>query len=128
MDYLDFAIPKNKFPACAKYYDSTVDDPSDGGQTFHFDYVDPLSKTYRTLFGNITSDRNNGEVAIRTRDKLPYKQSSYIIFPNGICYQIIQCQTDFNTANRQALRLFPVPAGVEYVIRMVQIPNPWGIV
>lgn len=127
MDYLDTAMPQTRFTAKAKYYENTVDSPEDGGQTFFFEYVDPLSKTYRTLFGNITSDRENGEVAIRTRNKLPYHQASYVVFPDGNCFQIIQCQTDFSTANKQAHRLFPVPPGVEYVIRMVQIPNPWGV-
>lgn len=127
MDYLDMAFPQERFTAKAKYYDNTVDGPEDGGQTFYFEYVDPLSRTYRTLFGNITSDRQNGEVAIRTRNKLPFRQAAYIIFPDGKTYQIIQCQTDYSSAGKQAQRLFPTPCGVQYVIRMSETKNPWGI-
>lgn len=126
--YLEMLNPnKSKFKAPATYYENTVDSPADGGQSFRFDYVDPLSKTYRTLFGNITSDRNNGEVTIRTNANLPFRQASYIILPDGICYQIIQCAKDYSNVEKEALAMWKNPIGVEYVIRMVQVPNPWGV-
>lgn len=126
--FLDFLNPnKGNFPLKAKYYENPVDDPSEGGQTLNFDYVDPISKTYRTLFGNIISDRKNGEIAIRTNTGLSYHQASYIVFSNGTCYQIIQTAEDYSRVSKEALRLWKNPIGVEYVIRMVQVPNPWGV-
>lgn len=126
--YLEWLNPnKGKFPLKAKYYENPVDDPSEGGQTLYFDYVDPISKTYRTLFGNIISDRKNGEIAIRTNTGLSYHQASYIVFSNGTCYQIIQTAEDYSRVSKEALRLWKNPVGVEYVIRMVQVPNPWGV-
>lgn len=126
--FLDMIAPKDEFPIKAKYYESTVDSPEDGGQTFRFAFVDPLSKTYRSLFGNITSDRDNAEVTIRTNYKLPYNLASYIVFSNGECYQIVQCAKDYSKVGREALAMWSDPVGIEYVIRMVQIPNPWGVV
>lgn len=126
--FLDFLNPnKGKFRVPATYYENTVDSPDDGGQSFCFDYVDPASKTYRTLFGNITSDRDNQEVAIRTNADLPFHLASYIVFPNGDCYQIVQCMKDYSHVEKEAFSMWKNPIGIEYVIRMVQIPNPWGI-
>lgn len=127
MDWLDIAKPAAHFTAKAKYYEETVDDPSDGGQVFHYEYVDPLSHTYRRLFGNIQSTDTEGETAIRTNDALPYHRGAYIVFPDGRTFQIIQMSKDFQAAPKQAQRLFPTPVGTQYVVRMVQVENPWGV-
>jgi len=128
MDWLDLANPKHRFTASAKYYAEPLNDPSDGAEEFSYEYVDPLSHTYRRLFGNIQSTQGNGEVAIRTDDQLEFKQGGFIMTNDGKTFQIIQKQQDFQTANKQALRIFGVPVSVQYVIRMVEVPNPWGIV
>ena len=127
MDWLELANPKPKFPAAAKYYENTVDGPEDGGQEFTFDYVDPLSHTFRRLFGNIIEGKQDGEVAIRTRDQMPFRKGSYVVLASGKTFQIIQCQEHFSAASKQALRIFPVPPSVEYVIRMVEQSNVWGV-
>lgn len=127
MDWLDFANPKARFTASAKYYETTVDSPEDGGQIFFYEYVDPLSFTYRRLFGNIQSTEGEGEVAIRTNDQLKFKRGSFIITQDGRRFQIIQKQQDFSSANKQAMRFLPVPVSVQFVIRMVEVPDPWEV-
>lgn len=128
MDYLEFANPKSRFTASALYFEHEVDDPTDGGQRFTYEYLDPLSHTYRKLFGNIQSTDGNGELAIRTGTRLPYKQGAYIKTQDGKFFQIIQMQEDFSAAKKQAMRILPIPVSVQYVIRMVQIEDPWEIV
>lgn len=128
MDWLDIAQPSPRFTANAKYYEDTIDDPSDGGQEFHYEFVDPLSHTFRRLFGNVQSTDTEGETTIRTNDRLSFKRGAYIIFPDGRAFQIVQMMKDVQKVPKQAQRLFPTPVGTEFVIRMVQIDNPWGVV
>ncbi len=127
MDWLDIAHPSPQFTAHAKYYEQTIDDPSIGGQPFRYENVDPFSHTYRRLFGNIQSTDNEGETAIRTNDRLPFHRGSYVILPDGRAFQIIQMMKDVQKASKQALRFFPTPVATEYVIRMVQVENPWEV-
>lgn len=127
MDWLDIANPSPNFTAAANYYEQTIDDPSVGGQSFRFEYVEPLSNTYKRLFGNIQSTDTEGELTIRTNNHLPFRVESYIVFPDSRAFQIVQVMKDVQRAPKQALRLFPTPVGTEYVIRMVRIENPWGI-
>jgi len=128
MDWLDLANPKARFTATALYFPQEVDNPSDGGQRFTYEYVDPLSYTYRRLFGNIQSTEGDGELTIRTETCLPYKQGAFVKTQDGKFFQIIQMQIDYATANKQAMRILPIPVSVQYVIRMVEVPDPWGIV
>ncbi len=127
MDWLVIANPKHKFTASASYYDEPMNDASIGAQEFNYEYVDPLSHTYRRLFGNIQTTQDNGEVAIRTSDQLEFKQGGFVVIQDGRTFQIIQKQQDFQAANKQAFRIFGVPVSVEYVIRMVEVPNPWRV-
>lgn len=126
-DSLDLMNPKQKFTAAASYYPETVDDPSDGGQEFNYEYVDAFSHTYKRLFGNIQSTLEAGECAIRTDDQIDFANGGYIVTQDGATFQIIQWQKDFSTVNKQAMRLLGVPVSVQRVIRMVQVPNPWGV-
>lgn len=127
MDWLDVAKPSEKYPATATYYEDDIDDPSIGGQSFRYDYVDPLSKTYRMLFGNIQSTDGEGECAIATVDKLPFTIGAYVKTQDGKYFQIKQVQQDFSSVPKQAMRILPVPVGTRYVIRMVRVENPWEI-
>lgn len=127
MDWLDVAKPSKEYTATATYYEDDIDDPSIGGQSFRYNYVDPLSKTYRMLFENIQSTDGEGECTIATVDKLPFSLGAYVKTQDGKYYQIKQALTDFSDAPKQALRILPIPVGTRYVIRMVRVDNPWGI-
>ncbi len=128
MDYLDLANPKSRFTASALYYPQETDSPDIGGKRFTYEYVDPLSHTYRKLFGNIQSTDGEGEAAIRTDTRLEYARGAFVKTQDGKFFQIIQMQIDYATANKQAMRILPIPVSVQYVIRMVEVPDPWGIV
>lgn len=124
MDYLDFANPKPRFTASASYYKFVPDSLRIGAQSFNYEYVNPYSNTYRRLFANIQGD--GGEVAIRTDDQLDYIVGGIVVTQDGHTFKIVQVEKDFQSANKQALRLFGTPVSVQYVLRLVVIENPWG--
>lgn len=126
MDYLDIVNPKHRFTATASYYAETVDGPDIGAQRFNYEYVNPFSNTYRRLFANIQGVA--GEVAIRTDDQLNYRVNGIVILQDGQAFKILQVEKDYQTPPKQAFRLFATPVSTQYVIRLVSVPNPWGIV
>ena len=126
MDYLDVVNPKPRHTATARYFSEPVDGPDIGAQSFNYSYVNPYSETYRRLFANIQAAA--GEVAIKTSDQHDYRVNGIVILPDGKAFKILQVETDFQASPKQAFRLFATPVATEYVIRMVSVPNPWGIV
>ncbi len=125
-DSLDLFTPRSRFTATGKFWAERPDSADEGGTAFHYEYVDTASRTYRRLFANIQSFEA-GEVAIRTNDLLPFTNKGYFMTADGDLYRIIQVQKDYQAASKQALRLFGTPIGTEFVIRAVNVLNPWGV-
>ena len=103
-----------------------MDGPDVGAQQFNYEYVNPFSNTYRRLFSNIQGVA--GEVAIRTDDQLKFKINGIVITQDGQAFKIIQIEKDYQAANKQAMRILGTPISTEYVLRLVSIDNPWGVV
>lgn len=125
-DSLDLFTPRGRYTATGSYYKETFDSPEEGAQKFNYEYVDPLSRSYRRLFGNIQSFEA-GETAIRTNDQLDYKVGGVVVTQDGQIFKIKQVAKDFQDAPKQVLRLFGTPVSVTYLLRLVTIKNPWGI-
>lgn len=96
------------------------------GIDFDFEFVDPTQWRYKQLLQNLTDD-NMASATIKTNTPLEYKPKSYIMLDNGRLCQMLSITEDTNAASREAALLFPVPVGTEYVIRLIEIENPWGI-
>ena len=124
-DILDLITPKQRFTATANYYAEPINGPDVGAQSFNYEYVNPFSNTYRRLFGNIQGAAS--EVTIRTNDQLPFEINGMVSTQDGKMFKIIQVEKDFQSANKQVIRVLGTPVSVEYVLRLVGIDNPWGI-
>lgn len=125
-DALDILNPHSRFTATGTYYKEMPESADIGGISFHYEYVDPASRDYRRLFGNFQSFEA-GELAIRTNARLPFKANQRVVLASGLMYIIVGVQEDFSRAPKQAMRIAGIPVGVEYIIRMVNTPNPWEI-
>ena len=124
-DVLDVLNPRSRFTAVASYYEEPIDGPEVGAKQFNYEYVNPYSNTYRRLFSNIQSEA--GEVAIRTDDQLNYVINGIVITQDGKAFKILQIEKDYQATPKQVLRLLGTPVSTEYVLRLVSVPNPWGI-
>lgn len=123
---LDIVAPRAQYTARGSYYKREPNDLTEGAQTFDYEYIDPLSKTFRRLYGNYQSF-TAGELAIRTRDRLEWKVNAFVVTSDGAMYVITDIQQDFSSAPKQAFRIAGMPVGVEWVLRLVPYQNPWGI-
>lgn len=123
---LDIVAPRAQYTARGSYYKREPNDLTEGAQPFSYEYLDPLSKTFRRLYGNYQSF-TAGELAIRTRDRLEWKVNAFVVTSDGAMYVITDIQQDFSSAPKQAFRIAGMPVGVEWVLRLVPYQNPWGI-
>lgn len=123
-DSLDILNPKTRFTATAKYYAEPFNGPEVGAAEFNYEYVNPFSNTYRRLFANIQGSA--GEVAIRTDDQINYKINGIVITQDGQAFKVLQIEKDYQSANKQVMRILGTPVSTEYVLRLVSIDNPWG--
>lgn len=126
-DSLDLFTPRSRFTATGTYWTERPDSADMGGIKFNYEYVDPMSKTYRILFGNIQTDEA-GNTTIRTNDNLGFKDGQWVMTADGQLFQIEQVAKDFADAPKQALRFFGTPLMTEFVLRLITVPNPWGAV
>lgn len=125
-DILDLMHPSPEFTLTGTYYEERPDSPDIGGKQFSYEYVDPYTKTWRTLFSNIQASA--GETAIRTDARLSFKEGKgIVVLQDGTAYMIEQKMTDYQSAPKQAFRVLPVPIGTQYVLRLTVYEDMWGI-
>ena len=97
------------------------------GSDIDFEFVDPTSWRYKTLVSNM-SDSNAADATIKTKDGEGMRVKGYLLLDNGRLMQIISITEDTAAGQREAARIFAVPPGSDYVVRLVEIENPWGII
>lgn len=124
-DSLDLFTPRSRFTATGKFWTERPDSADEGGTEFNYEYVDTSTRAYRRLYANYQSFEA-GEVAIRTNDLLPWNAKCYFMTAEGALYRILDVQKDYQAAPKQAMRLLGTPFGTEFVIRAVNVENPWG--
>lgn len=123
-DALDLLQPHAQFTAEATYYPNESVSPADGGTRINYEWVDVFSRTYRRLFGNVQSFAA-GETSIRTADLQDYKVGGIVCTQDGQSFSILQVARDYQAAPKQAFRIQGLPVGVQVVLRLVTIPDPW---
>ena len=126
MDLLDLTTPHAREVCNGTYYDSIPKDVNVTGQPFGYEYVDPTSWHYQQLFSNVKVSEAT-TAAIKSKTPLKWRVGGYVRTQDGRFYTIIAVQQDYNAAPRQAFRIFGNAAGVEYVVRMTECDEPWGI-
>ena len=124
-DSLDIFNPRERFTATGVLY-SDRPEIACGGEEFSYEYVNPYSSTYRRLYANIQGEA--GEVAIRSNDNIqPVINKSRIKLANGILYNVLSVEIDYQAASKQALRMFGTPVGTQLVMRLVPSENAWQV-
>ncbi len=126
-DAMDVLNPHAENTAKATYYHTRNDPTTVGGMAISFEFVDPRSSAYRRTFGNL-QDFNVTTTTIRTKDRFKYMIGGVIVTGDGACYRILECSIDPGSAPKQAFRMFRIPLGVDFLLRLQSIDDPWGLV
>ena len=126
MDMLSLLQPHPEQVFSGTYYAQLPNTPSATAATFDYNTIDPTSWHYQALFSQVIVAQSTS-AAIKTKADLKWRVGGYIATQDGRFYEIIAVQEDFAAAPRQAFRLFSDVAGTEYVIRLSEKDNPWGL-
>ena len=126
MDMLSLLQPHQEQVFTGTYYEQLPSTPSVVSVTFDYNTVDPTSWHYQALFSQVVVSQSTS-AAIKTKERIKWRVGGYIATQDGRFYEIIAVQEDFSSAPRQAFRLFSDAAGTEYVIRLSEKDNPWGL-
>ena len=133
MDYLDIAQGRYFQTQAARYYrvlptPQAKDVPSheQDPQPFEYEALDPTEWHYRQLLQNLI-DKEAASFTIKTKTRLLWRVGAQIVTMDGRLYKIISVTEDVSASSRQARRMFAVPLGTEYVLRLVEVENPWGV-
>ena len=136
MDFLDVMTGRFSQTFTGRYYPSlppvgTVKNINDATATVdprYFDYevIDPESYSYRQLLQNLI-DKDGAELTIKTNAAHDYRIGGYVALPNGELYTILSKTRDTRNASKQAAVVLPIPAGTEYILRLVTYNNPRGL-
>ena len=138
MDFLDICRGKFFQTHTGRFYEHLPTILSDGvkdtedlyrivsGIDVDYEYVDPTEWHYKTLLSNLTETKA-ASATIKTTEPLKYNPRAFFLLDNGRLCQMLSVTEDTAAAQREAARLMPVPIGTEYVIRLLEIENPWGI-
>jgi hypothetical protein len=125
-DILDVLIPHRDEVFSGTYYAQLPNTPSATSATFDYNTVDPTEWHYQALFSQVMVAQSTS-AAIKTKADLKWRVGGYIVTQDGRFYEIISVQQDYAAASKQAFRYLSVVSGVDFVIRLSEKENPWGL-
>jgi len=126
MDFLDFLTPKYDMVCEGTYYAELPDTPDNGGEYIRYEHIDVTSWQFYRMFSNVTENEKNS-AAIRTVIRCDYKVGGYVYLQNGRFYQILSVSEEIPPEKKELLRIMKTVPGTKYTLRLVEIPNPWGL-
>ncbi len=93
------------------------------GIAFDYEIVDNYDKAFNTVIGNLSNSEYKG-ITIKTNDPLEWRINSFVALQEGGLYAIEGMRQDNGRASKEAFRMFTEVAGVEYVLRLIEVDNP----
>ena len=128
MDYLDILNGKYYQTYDGSYYKRL---PRAGEQTeapiaFSYEHIDPTEWRYKQLLQGL-NETAAATASIKTRENHDYQVGKWVVLQDGKLYTILSCSLDMNAASREAARLLQIPIGAEYILRLAERENPWGL-
>ena len=130
MDYIDILQGRFMNTYAGKFY-KNLPNPSGhatfaSGIFFDYQYVDTTTWHYQQLLSNVI-DKESASVTVKTRENLDYSPGSCVSLQDGRLYLILSVTQDMSSAEKEAARIFPIPVGTEWVLRLVERENVWGL-
>lgn len=126
MDYIDFLVDTTDEYLTGYFYKKRPISVEDGKITFKYKQLDPNSRVFGKVLGEVRSDR--ATYAIKTNDQCGFNIGGYIITQNGLIWQITEVITNEEVkGGNDVLRWFKRAKNAECSVRMVQIDDLFNI-
>ncbi len=102
----------------------------DVGVPFDYEIIDAKTVDFDTIQNLSVSQF--GTTAIKSNDPFWHdvekqKQKGYVALQTGGLFEITQIREDMGKVSKQAFRTQTIPLGVEYVLRLVEVDNPYNL-
>jgi hypothetical protein len=126
MDFIDFMVDSSDEYLTGTFYARRPKTVEDGGINFTYKQLDPNSKRFGKVLGNVRADVAN--YAIATNDHCGFNIGGYIVTQNGLIWQITEIVTNEEIKGKSdVLRWFTSAENSEQSLRMIQVDNLFEI-
>ena len=123
-DLLDLLQGKTDKVFTGTWYPKRPNNVYDEHADFDYEMVDPTERHYQTLLGNVINN-DGATLTIKTNDDMGWKVGQFAALQDGNFYNVLSCSIDYQSASREAFRFLKDAVGVEFVLRLLQVDNPW---
>lgn len=121
-DFIDMLVDTKDEYLTGYFYKRRPRTPEDGKITFKYKQMNPNSKIFDTVLGNVRAD--SARYAIKTNDHCGFNIGGYIVTQNGLIWEITEVITNEQTEGRNdVLRWFKTAKNADCSIRMIQITD-----
>lgn len=125
-DYLDLLHQRSEEVLTGTYYERRPLTPQDVGEAFSYDIVDEPRSAYFNLLQSLNTTMSTQ--TIKTTDIHDVKVKGYCVTQEGGLWQIQEIVKRIkNPKSKYALRVIQTTIETEYVLRMVEVDNPWEL-
>lgn len=125
-DLLDFLRVRDHEYLTGVYFAYQPQTPNDVGISFTYEQVDPKSRAYAKIIGEIEDPLTT--TAIKTDDYCGFEINGYVLTQSGELWIVSEVVKNVQTEEtKEALRLFTETVQTEYLVRLVKTDNPWGL-
>lgn len=125
-DYLDLLHQKSEEVLKGTYYPRRPLTPQDYGEEFSYDIIDEPRTAYHNLMNTLNT--TIATQTIKTSDLSSFQVKGYCVTQEGGLWQIQEITKRLiSKQSKQALRIIKTTIETEYILRMVEVDNPWGI-
>ena len=125
-DFLSLLTVKSEETLKGTYYARRPLSPEDAGVSFAYDILNEPRSSYANILGTLNTVTSTQ--TIKTNDLCGFKVKGYCATQDGGFWQIEEIEKRIvSKKSKQALRITKNTIETEYVLRMIEVDNPWGL-
>ena len=121
-DFIDMLVDTKDEYLTGHFYKRRPRTPEDGKIVFKYKQLDPNSKIFDTVLGNVRAD--SARYAIETNDHCGFNIGGYIVTQNGLIWEITEVITNEQAnGSNNTLRWFTTAKNAKCSVRMIQVTD-----
>ena len=125
-DFLSLLTNQDDEVLTGTYYPKLLNTPAEGGVKFAYDIIDESDRSYATLIDTVQTDR--AVQTIKTNDPCGFEIKSHIVTQDGNFWQITGMLKKLKPdKGRHILRYFKQAPETVYILRLIEVDNPWEL-
>ena len=125
-DFLSLLTNQDDEVLTGSYYPKIYNEATEGAIKFQYDIIEESDRAYATVIDTLQTVR--AVQTIKTNDPCGFEIKAHIVTQDGAFWQITSIATRHKPEKgRQALRYFKQAPETVYIIRLIEVDNPWEL-